>query len=182
MKMKKRTHKNRKTWLAIGMAVVMSTVLAGCFNSATQPAEMPDETLVPLVTTQPMSTLSPAKQAEERSVDAAFDWTREGEGVVSRVKMFSEIADCTIVTSEQTALVGVKFTGTYKGELTQRIRDMIAGEIMAADPSITVVAVTADPADYARIEALAQKKLSGVTDAEIKPEVDQIVKNATTMR
>ena len=175
-----------KNGLALGLALSLCLALGGCFNSATQPAEIPDETLVPIVTTEPLSTIAPLQSPDgqpwDETVAAPFDWAQNGTSVENRVKLFSEVADCRIVTSEQTALVGVKFTASYKGELTQRIRDMIAGEIMGSDPAITVVAVTQDPADYARIETLAQRKAEGTSDAEIKPEVDQIAKNAGTMR
>ena len=177
---------NKKIGLVAVMVLTMSIVLAGCFNSATQPTEIPDETLVPTVTTEPTTTLVPetttVPEGTPVPIVAPFDWIAQGNTVTSRINMFSEIAESTIVTSEQTALVGVQFTGTYKGEMTQRIKDMIAGEIMGSDTAITVVAVTADPADYAKIQALASRKQAGATDAEIKPEVDQIVKNVGTMR
>jgi hypothetical protein len=47
--------------------------------------------------------------------------------------------------------VGVVYTPQYKGEMTQRIRDMIAGEVMTADPSIQVVAVPAEAQDVAPV-------------------------------
>ena len=177
---------NKKIWLLVTMVITMSIVLAGCFNSATQPTEVPDETLVPAVTAEP--TLAPNAEMLPEQTDAPgtavapFDWMAGGNAVTSRINLFSEVAESVIVTSEQTALVGVKFTSTYKGQMTQRIKDMIAGEVMAADTAITVVAVTADEADYTKIQALAQRKQQGATDAEIKPEVDQIVKNIGTMR
>ena len=177
---------NKKLGLVVTMVMTMSIVLAGCFNSATQPTEVPDETLVPAVTAEvtlaPNSDMLPEETNAPGAAVAPFDWMQQGNAVTGRINLFSEIAESVIVTSEQTALVGVNFTSTYKGQMTQRIKDMIAGEVMAADTAITVVAVTADPADYAKIQALAQRKQEGATDAEIKPEVDQIVKNIGTMR
>jgi patatin-like phospholipase/acyl hydrolase len=96
--------------------------------------------------------------------------------------MFSEIQECSIVTAGNTALVGVVFTPQYKGEMTQRIRDMIAGEVMAADPSIQVVAVTAQPTDVATIKQLAQQQRSGANTEQLQTKVEKIVRNATTLR
>jgi hypothetical protein len=86
------------------------------------------------------------------------------------------------VVTGNTALVGVVFTPQYKGEMTQRIRDMIAGEVMNADPSIQVVAVTAEPQDVATIQKLAQQQRSGASTDQLKTEVEGIVRNATTLR
>ncbi len=172
---------NKKIGLVVVMVLTMSIVLAGCFNSATQPTEVPDETIVPSATMAPDQTVMPGATMMPNAA-MPFDWNAQGAAVEGRINMFSEVAESAVVTSEQTALVGVKFTSTYKGEMTQRIKDMISGEVMAADTGITVVAVTADEADFAKIVELKQKKAAGATDAEIKPEVDQIVKNIGTMR
>ena len=172
---------NKKHWLAIAMAAAICLTFAGCFNAATQPAEIPDETLSPLVTTQPLESLPPAA-LEGQTAAQVFDWRTNADGVKTRIKLFSEIADCTLAAAEQTAVVGIKFTTSYKGELTARIQDMIAGELMAQDPALTTVAVTADPADYARIEALAQRQQQGAPATDLKPEIDQIAKNLNTLR
>jgi hypothetical protein len=66
--------------------------------------------------------------------------------------------------------------------MTQRIRDMIAGEVMAADPGIQVVAVTSEAQDVATIKQLAQQQRSGASQDQLNTEVEQIVRNATTLR
>lgn len=183
--------KNRKTWLAIVMVVCMSIVLAGCFNAANQPAELPNDTTTPVETMIPGSVITPAPEmsgATTTSPDGTtaapmqpFDWMGQASAVEGRINMFSEISESTVVAEGQTALVGVKFTPTYKGELTQRIRDMIAGEVMAADTNITVVAVTDDPANYQKIQQLAQRMAAGSPSAELKTEIDTIAKDIGTI-
>lgn len=172
---------NKKHWLAIALAAAICLTFAGCFNAATQPAEIPDETLAPPTTVEPLESLPPAP-AEGQTQAQAFDWRTHADGVKNRIKLFSEIADCTLATAEQTAVVGLKFTTSYKGELTQRIKDMVAGELMAADPALTTVAVTSDPADYARIESLARRQQQNAPAQDLKPEIDQIAKNLNTLR
>lgn len=78
--------------------------------------------------------------------------------------------------------MGVKFTSAYQGELTQRIRDMIAGEVMAADNTIQVVAVTAEEQDVNEIFTLADQQRQGTAPADLKQKIDQIARNTTTLR
>ncbi|MDL2205619.1 YhcN/YlaJ family sporulation lipoprotein [Eubacteriales bacterium OttesenSCG-928-N13] len=178
-------NKNKKTILTVTMILVMCFLMAGCFNSTNEPTEVPNETInpdgAPMVTTEPGVMITPIPEGTNAPM-MPFDWSAQSSAVEGRINMFSEIQESHVVTCEQTALVGIKFTSSYKGELTQRIRDMIAGEVMAADSNITVVAVTADPSDVASIIQLKQRKDAGASDAEIKPEVEQIAKNTNTMR
>ncbi len=180
----------KKGFIVTLMLAVLGLSLAGCFRSTTEvtptptPVPMvtnmpggvgtvPGTTLVPGATMMPGATMSPAQQ---------FNWATQAATIENRINMFSEIQESSIVTSGSTALVGVVFTPQYKGEMTQRIRDMIAGEIMAADPGVQVVAVTAEQADVASIKQLAQQQRSGASEDQIKAEVEKIVRNATTLR
>jgi hypothetical protein len=54
---------------------------------------------------------------------------------------------------------------------------MVAGEVMAADTGIQVVAVTADPTDVQEIFALSDNP-----PADMKQKVDQIARNTSTLR
>ena len=180
----------KKGLLFTMMLVALSLALTGCFRSTTEVS--PTATPVPLVTTMPGSTtLIPGTTLAPGGVltpgatvmpGQPFDWATNAATIENRINMFSEIQESSIVTSGNTALVGVVFTAQYKGEMTQRIRDMIAGEVMAADPSIQVVAVTAEAQDVATIKQLAQQQRSGASADQLKTEVEKIVRNATTLR
>ncbi len=179
----------RKGLLFLMMMAALSLALAGCFRTTTEVT--PTATPVPLVTGMPGATglmgatLMPGSTplpGETMSLGQQFDWATQATTIENRINMFSEIQESSIVTSGNTALVGVVFTAQYKGEMTQRIRDMIAGEVMAADPSIQVVAVTAEAQDVAAIKQLAQQQRSGASADQLKTEVEKIVRNATTLR
>ncbi len=182
----------KKGLLFTMMLAVLSLALTGCFRSTTEVTPTP--TPVPLVTGVPGvvgGTVMPGVSAVPGvgTVPGAttvpgqpFDWTTKAATIENRINMFSEIQETSIVTSGNTALVGVVFTPQYKGEMTQRIRDMIAGEVMAADPSIQVVAVTAESQDVATIKQLAQQQRTGSNPEQMKTEVEKIVRNATTLR
>mgnify|MGYP000851694793 FL=1 len=180
----------KKGLLFTMMLAALSLALSGCFRSTTEVS--PTATPVPLVTTMPGSTtLIPGTTLAPGGVltpgatvmpGQPFDWATNAATIENRINMFSEIQQATIVTSGNTALVGVVFTPQYKGEMTQRIRDMIAGEVMAADPSIQVVAVTSEAQDVATIQKLAQQQQTGANQDQLKTQVETIVRNATTLR
>lgn len=170
---------NKKVWVTfVVLSLVLIVALSGCMRSN---EVVPQQTAYPGAdaTTTPTGTAAPSNE----TVQDTFDWKTRANVVEKRINLFSEISDCRIVAMDQTALVGVKFTNQYKGEITQRIRDMIAGEIMAADNRIQVVAVTAEPGDVATIFSLSdQLQTTGVNEEELRTQMDKIVKSATTLR
>ena len=94
----------------------------------------------------------------------------------------SEIEQSRVVTTGSTALVGVTFAKEYKGEMTQRIQNLIAGIVEEADPNIQVVAVTSEKEDVDKINAIADKLGGGALDADAAAQTDTIVRNVTTMQ
>lgn len=170
--------RNKKNWVSfVVLSLALIVALSGCMRSN---EAVPQQTAYPgEATTTPTGTATPSNE----TVQDTFDWKTRANVVEKRINLFSEISDCRIVAMDQTALVGVKFTNQYKGEITERIRDMIAGEIMAADNRIQVVAVTAEPGDVATVFSLSdQLQTTGVNEEELRTQMDKIVKNTTTMR
>lgn len=111
-----------------------------------------------------------------------FDWTKNAAGVEGRIAQISEISEARVVTEGNTALVAVRFNPSYQGEMTERIREMVAAEVMKADPEITTVAVTADDEDVKSVYDISDRVRSGVALDELKQEINEIVRNATTLR
>ena len=87
-----------------------------------------------------------------------------------------------MVVTGTTALVGVKFNQAYQGQMTERIREMVAAEVMAADPQITTVAVTADEEDVSAVYDISERTLAGREMDTLKEDINEIVRNATTLR
>ena len=111
-----------------------------------------------------------------------FDWANGAADIEKAIARISEIADARVVVTNSTALVGVQFDNAYKGELTERIRELVAAEVLRADPSIQTVAVTAADGDVKKIYDLSEKIRAGRTADELSAEINAIVRNATTMR
>ena len=111
-----------------------------------------------------------------------FDWANGAAQIEKAIAGISEIADSRVVVTNSTALVGVKFDNVYKGKLTERIREMVAAEVLRADPSIQTVAVTSEEADVQKVYQLSDQIRAGRTADELAPEINAIVRNATTLR
>ena len=81
-----------------------------------------------------------------------------------------------------TALVAVRYTDAYQGETTERIREMVAGVVREADPTIQTVAVTSEEADVDAIFELSDKIRGGDRADALADEINRIVRNPTTLR
>ena len=111
-----------------------------------------------------------------------FDWANGASDIERAISRISELSDARVVVTNTTALVGVKFDGAYKGKLTERIREMVAAEVLRADPNIQTVAVTANDNDVKKVYELSEQIRSGRTADELAAEINAIVRNATTLR
>ena len=163
--------------LFAALLLTLAFSVVGCMDRSDNPGKVGPSPTVNFMPQQTGSTESSA-----RSNAAAFDWTKNAAGIEARINQISEIAESRVVVNGNTALVAVKFAPEYRGEMTERIRQMVAAEIMAADPNIQTVAVTADDDDVDDIFDIAEDLLSGANADEIKDDINEIVRNATTLR
>ena len=111
-----------------------------------------------------------------------FDWANGAAQIEKAINGISELSESRVVVTNSTALVGVKFDNVYKGKLTERIREMVAAEVLKADPSIQTVAVTGEAGDVQKIYQLSDQIRAGRTADELSADINAIVRNATTMR
>ncbi len=193
--------KNRKFFVLWAAMTVLALTLTGCMGATNRPEATPEVTLAPVTTEMPQVTSAPtpnvtpeatgsASTAPESSASAQptgaasepFDWMSQGEQVEQRIDQLSEISSSRVVVNGDAALVAVEFSNQYQGELTQRIRDMVAGEVMAADPNIKSVAVTAEAEDVKSVGDLADKIKNGTAVQDLKDDIDKIIRNVTTLR
>lgn len=157
------------------LVVLLGLCLAGCMNrNGEQPLQ-----LAPSASAAPRNaTAQPEVQADGNR----FDWTKNAAQIENRINQVSEIADSRVVVTGNTALVGVRFDAAYRGDMTERIREMVAAEVMAADPQITTVAVTADSEDVESVFDLSDRTAMGRDLDNLKDDINEIVRNATTLR
>ena len=111
-----------------------------------------------------------------------FDWAANAAQVETAINQISEIADSRVVVTGTTALVAVRYTDAYQGETTERIREMVAGVVREADPTIQTVAVTSEEAYVDAIFELSDKIRGGDRADALADEINRIVRNPTTLR
>jgi len=171
---------NRNKWISLALsAALVCLMLTGCMNAGARVVPEAENGAMPDASVAPGTD---ATNAIVSGAEQAFDWLTQGISVESKINMISEIQKSRVIVSGQTALVGVTFANQYQGEMTQRIRDMVAGEIQSADAAIQSVAVTAAQEDVDRINAIADKLQTGTPMSEVQGEIDSIIRNVTTIQ
>ncbi len=200
---------NRRMTLAAALILALGLTLTGCMNSTTrdaQPAPTATADFMPGTTdggqgvNNPAATIQPTVTGQNGMIDGngngmngntgatsngalnPFDWANGASRIEEAIARISEIAESRVVVANSTALVGVKFDNVYKGQLTERIRQMVAAEVMRADPTIQTVAVTSDAGDVQKVYQLSDQIRAGRTASELSQEINAIVRNATTLR
>lgn len=164
-----------KKFFGIVLAAAMCLSLTACMNGATKPRATTQTNFIPEATNTPA-----APQATQQA--AVFDWTKGAQQIEENVNKISEISDSRVVVNGTTALVGVRFAPAYQGEVTERIREMVAAEVMKADPNIQTVAVTAEEDDVEDIYEIANEIRTGNPIEQLATKIEEIVRNATTLR
>lgn len=175
---------NRKWIFCYVLLVVLSFALAACMNNdgATQPRVTTETNYMPETTAQNRASDGMNPLADATQPPVAFDWVTGSGMIEGNINRISEVQDSRVVVTGNTALVAVKFTNAYQGEMTERIREMIAAEVKEADPSIQTVAVTATNDDVAKVYEISEKLRSGAQAETLAEEINRIVRNATTLR
>ena len=166
--MKNRKNNNLATVLFACLALAL--VMTACMNASTTDT-------APAGTPGPAPSMAPSATVANRD---PFDWNVHASEIEENLRRISEISEARVVVDGSTALVAVKFAPAYKGEMTPRIREMVAGEIMKADPEIKTVAVTADEADVTRAYDLSERLRAGEVIDNLRNDIEEIVRNITT--
>jgi len=175
---------NRKWIFCFVLMVVLSLTLAACMNNGgeVQPRMTKETNFMPeaTVSNAPSDGMNPMVDATQPPV--AFDWVTGSGMIEGNINRISEVQDSRVVVTGSTALVGVKFTNAYQGEMTERIREMIAAEVKEADPAIQTVAVTALNDDVTKVYEISERLRSGEQAETLAEDINRIVRNATTLR
>lgn len=160
----------------------ITTTAAPTQEATVEPTTLPTEapTIAP-DTTLPMTDMPEAGTSAEPTAPAASgtmsdeDAMTVAKKVSDEVQRLSEIKKATTLVVGDTALIGVEFDAQYKGEMTTRIKDMVANRAKAADKRIQNVSVTADPDLLTRVQDLGKKLDGGSVISDITTEFTEIV-------
>ena len=176
--------KKIKSGMTLMTLAALALSLAACMNMAQEPAATaaPTASATMSATFMPNGTPAPTDAMNQTGLNAAFDWRGNASRIEERINQISEISESRVVVTGSTALVGVKFASAYKGEMTERIREMVAGVVREADPSIQTVAVTAEKGDVDAVYGFADQIQTGKNGDDLAEDINRIVRNITTMR
>ena len=194
---------NRRGFI-LTLLLAAGVLLTGCMNNGTtgmdakptatadfmpgntdggQGLNNPTATVQPTVTNQTgMDSTTGSTTAHSDGALTPFDWANNASRIEQAIARISEVRECRVVVADTTALVAVRFDNVYKGQLTERIREMVAAEVMKADPSIQTVAVTSDEGDVQKVYQISDQIRAGRTADEVKQDINAIVRNATTLK
>lgn len=179
-----KTQNLKKLFFVFALILVASVAVTGCMNRNVNE----NDVVAPSVTPDYMPQGSAASDATDGTAaqsgeaQGRYDWTKNAAQIEAQIAQISEISEARVVVTGDTALVGVKFNSAYQGEMTERIREMIAAEVMKADPAITTVAVTSEEEDVNGVYDISDRTLMGAEMDTLKEDINEIVRNATTLR
>ena len=176
-------------WTLLAALLVIAVLsLAGCMNAGTRVDTVaPSPSAGATAGTGSVGDSNGTNQsglANGAGTGAAtpYDWKNNAAQVETAINQISEIADSRVVVAGTTALVAVRYTDAYQGETTERIREMVAGAVREADPTIQTVAVTSEESDVTAVYELADRIRAGENADDMADEINRIVRNPTTLR
>ncbi|MBQ9263244.1 MAG: YhcN/YlaJ family sporulation lipoprotein [Clostridia bacterium] len=188
----------KKIWLLL-LLMVSAALLAGCASNAdTLTSPKPDATglidsILPDMTDNVGTSPTPgAGSMESMEPMATDDPTMPGAGIETvedakarsqameeAVEKLTEVDDAWVVAAGHTALVGVKFTGQYQGEVDERMKKMVLSRIQTVEKGVTGVAVTADETLVKGIEALSKTLESATNLTAVNTQLEELAKDIT---
>lgn len=165
----------KKTVLVI-LSLVMLIGLSACAaNSAPMPEPM-------AFTPSPMPGAtnlegSPAPTGNAATVAAmtgseSSTLSKKANDAATRI---SEINSCVTAIIGDTCIAGVQFDPQYKGEMTDRIRDMVTARIQSAAPALERIAITSDPEISSEINNMAEKISKSNQLGELTGELNTLI-------
>lgn len=116
------------------------------------------------------------------AMDQDQDLSLRAEKIVNEVVRLKEVEGCTVVISDNTALVGIDLPGDVEGKLTTDVKKKVEDVVKRTDSEIDRVAISADPDIFDKIEGIAKeagrgRPLSGFAE-EIEDLIRRIIPNA----
>ena len=170
----------KKIWLYLLLAVLAGVLLTGCAGNAdTQPSPTPGASANPGILNPVQSTAAPEASAAPSGIRTVEDARKAAEEMEDAIERLSEVDEADVALAGDTALVGLKLTGQYQGQVDDRLKKMVLARVQTVEKSITKVAVTDNAALRSAIDALdeAAKGMSALQDMNDKAE--EILKQLT---
>lgn len=180
---------NKKWTLILSVCVLSVLLIAGCSpkNTAkpsptpnTSPITSPLNTSNPspstkLPSTSPDASPSTDPQASPGTTADSEELAKLSDDIAKEVEKLSEVKSASVVVNESTVLIGVEFDDAYKGEINDRITQMIEEKAKEVDESLNEIMVTDDKALKDEIEDMRSKVKSGDLIEDLKADFDGLI-------
>ncbi len=186
----------KKIWLFLLLTAAAALVLTGCAGSADTLATPTPGAVNP--TADPMFGMNPtvspgmgesatANPENSASPSANGQMTAESakkasEDMEDAIEKLSEVDEAYVVPLDKTALVGLKFTGQYKGELDDRLKKMILTRVQTVDKEITSLAATDNAALVASIKALTDLLDGASSLTDVNGKAEEVLRQLTVFK
>lgn len=142
------------------LCLLVGVMLTACATSAAPtptPMTSPMNSMLPSMTPDVLGTPAPTDGAQMTAAMTGTESAAFSKKANDATGKISEIGSCVTAIIGNTCVAGVQFDSQYKGELTDRIRDMVASRIQSAVPTVDRVAVTSDPEISTQISSIADQ-------------------------
>ncbi|MBR1584104.1 MAG: YhcN/YlaJ family sporulation lipoprotein [Clostridia bacterium] len=175
----------KKIWLLL-LLLVAAAMLAGCASNAdtlTSPQPnvtglidsiLPDMTDNVGVSPTPGAAPTDDPTMPAAGIETVEDAKARSQAMEEAIEKLSEVEDAWVVATGHTALVGLKFTSQYQGEVDERMQKMVLTRVQTVEKGVTGVAVTDQDELVTRIQGLANTLKDAANLSAVTAQVEEL--------
>ncbi len=131
----------KKIWLFLVLIVLAAAVLTGCAGSAdTLPTPTPGTSANPGMMSPARPTAAPEASEAPSAIRTVEDARKAAEEMEDAIEKLSEVDEADVALAGDTALVGLKLTGQYQGQVDDRLKKMVLTRVQTVEKSIAKAA------------------------------------------
>lgn len=181
----------KKIWLLL-LLLAAAALLAGCASNAdtSQSSPRPEatgmiESILPDATDSMGSGNMPGAMGTDNptqpgaGIESAEDARARSKAMEEAVEKLTEVEDAWVVAAGHTALVGLRFTTQYQGQVDERMKKMVLSRIQTVEKGVTGAAVTDDKTLVRMIEELSDSLEKAGDLTAVNSRVEELAKEIT---
>ena len=170
----------KKIWLFLFLTVLAAAVLTGCAgNTDTLPTPTPGTSANPGMMSPARPTAAPEASEAPSAIRTVEDARKAAEEMEDAIEKLSEVDEADVALAGDTALVGLKLTGQYQGQVDDRLKKMVLTRVQTVEKSIAKAAVTDNTALTAAIRALSDATDGASTLEDMSRKAEEILRQLT---
>ncbi len=168
---------NRKFVFALTVCLLGALLLAGCTKNTVKPRPSPTVTprATPIVTPAPVVTPIPSVEPISPSAVPSGSDLAKAKRVESEIEKLSEVNGTAALIHGDKAVIAVRFDGAYKGEMTDRIEQMVMAKVKQIDDSLAEIVVSDNTGIFEDVRAVSGRLEAGEKVANFGADFDQLL-------